>query len=122
MFGCGRRDVAERPHQPAIVEPVDPFEGSQLDSLEGAPWSTTMNQLCLVKTINGLGQRVVIRITDTADRWLDPCCRQSLCVLNGNVLTTPVGMMDESIASSGPALMQCLLESIENKPGMGSAA
>ena len=47
LFGFGRRDVAERPHQPAVVEPVHPFEGSEFDSLEGPPWSTSVNELGL---------------------------------------------------------------------------
>jgi hypothetical protein len=33
LLGFGRRDVADRFQQPAIVEPVDPFERGELDGL-----------------------------------------------------------------------------------------
>ena len=36
-FGFRRRDVADRLQEPAVIEPVDPFEGRQLDGLERAP-------------------------------------------------------------------------------------
>ena len=55
LLGFGRRDVAKRPHQPAVVEPVDPFERRELNSLEGTPGPATVNQLGLVKTIDGFG-------------------------------------------------------------------
>ena len=34
LLGFGRGDVADGFQQPAIVEPVDPLEGCELDSLE----------------------------------------------------------------------------------------
>jgi hypothetical protein len=33
LLGFGRRDVADGFQQPAIVEPVDPFERGELDGL-----------------------------------------------------------------------------------------
>ena len=33
-FGFGRRDVADGLQQPAVVEPVDPFERGELDGFE----------------------------------------------------------------------------------------
>lgn len=37
FLGFGRRDVADGFQQPAIVKPIDPFQRSELDRLEGAP-------------------------------------------------------------------------------------
>jgi hypothetical protein len=40
VVGCfclGRRDVSYRSEQAAVVEPVDPFEGRELDGPERAP-------------------------------------------------------------------------------------
>lgn len=54
LFGLRRRDVTDRSHQPAIVKPVDPFEGSEFDRLEGTPWSTSVNELGLIEAIDRL--------------------------------------------------------------------
>ena len=55
LYRFGRRDVANRPHQAPVIEPVNPFKGSEFDSLEGPPGSTRVNQFGLVKTIDRLG-------------------------------------------------------------------
>jgi hypothetical protein len=55
-----------------MVEPVDPFQCCELDGFERPPRATSMDDLGLVKAIDGLGERVVIRVADAADRWLNP--------------------------------------------------
>jgi hypothetical protein len=55
-----------------IVEPVHPFEGRELDGLEVAPRSASMDDLSLVEAVDRLGQRVVVRVADAADGGLDP--------------------------------------------------
>ena len=37
LFSFGGRDVADMLQQPPVVEPVDPFERSELDGLKGSP-------------------------------------------------------------------------------------
>ena len=59
------RDVAERLHQPAMVEPVDPFQCCELDGFERSPWSTSMDHFGLVQAIDGLSERVVVKVADT---------------------------------------------------------
>jgi hypothetical protein len=44
-FGLGGRDVSDRLRQPAVVEPVEPFEGGELEGLEVAPWPAPMDDL-----------------------------------------------------------------------------
>jgi len=61
-FGFGGRDVADRLQQPAIVEPVDPFQGGELDGLERAPWSASVDHLSLVETADGFGESVVVNV------------------------------------------------------------
>jgi len=39
--------------QSAIFEPVNPFERSEFDGVEGAPWLTPANDLGLVEAVNG---------------------------------------------------------------------
>ncbi len=47
VFRFGGRDVADRLEQAAVVEPVDPFEGCELDCLQAAPRPSAVNDLCL---------------------------------------------------------------------------
>lgn len=59
-----------------MVEPVYPFQGSELDRFEAPPWSTSMNDLGLVKTVDRLCEGIVITVADASDRWFDTClCR-----------------------------------------------
>ena len=56
IFGFGRRDVADRLQQTAMVKPVDPFEGRVFHGFEGSPGSTAVDDLGLVKAVDRLGQ------------------------------------------------------------------
>ena len=58
FLGFGRRDVADELQQPAIVEPVHPLQGRELDGLERAPWSASMDDLGLVETVDRFGEGV----------------------------------------------------------------
>ena len=42
-FGLGGRDIPDGFEQTAGVEPVDPFEGGELDGLEAPPWAAPMD-------------------------------------------------------------------------------
>jgi hypothetical protein len=44
MFPMGSRS-------PSVIEPIDPFQGGELDALEAAPWP-----LGLVETVDGFGE------------------------------------------------------------------
>jgi hypothetical protein len=56
-------DVAAVFVEAAVVKPVDPFGGGQLDLLDGAPGLARFDQLGFVEAVDGLGQRVVIGLT-----------------------------------------------------------
>ena len=71
FLGFGRRDVAERLRQAAIVEPVDPGQRGELHGLEAAPGSPPMDHLCLVEAVDRFGESFVIGIADAADGRLD---------------------------------------------------
>ena len=66
-FCLGRRYVGDRFEEPAVVEPVDPFERGVLDGLQGAPGSTPMDHLCFVEPVDRLGESVVVAVADAAD-------------------------------------------------------
>ena len=50
-----------------MVEPVDPLEDSELDSLQRAPGSSPADDLSLEQPVNGFGQCIVIAIANAAD-------------------------------------------------------
>ena len=61
---------------------LDPFKGGELDSLEVSPWSAPVDHLGLVETVDGFGERIVVGISDTADRRLYACFSQALGVFD----------------------------------------
>ena len=63
-----------------MVEPVDPFEAGELDGFERPPGPAPVDHLGLVEAVDGLGQRVVVAVADTADGRLDAGFGQALGV------------------------------------------
>lgn len=63
-----RRGVAECGVQAGGVEPPDPVECGELDVIDVAPGAVEVDALGLVEPDHGLGERVVIAVTDGADR------------------------------------------------------
>ena len=118
MFGFGRRDVADGFQQPAMVEPVHPFKGSELHGFKASPRSSSMNDLGFIESVDALSQSVVVGIANTTNRRLDAGFRQPFRVLDRDILAAAIGVMDESCALNGPTLMQGLLQGIEDEPRM----
>lgn len=54
-----------------MVEPIDPFQGSELDRFEVPPWPAPMDDLGLIETIDRFGEGVVIAVAYASDRRLD---------------------------------------------------
>jgi len=71
QFKRRRRNVANRFEQPAVIEPIDQIECGVLDIVELTPGITVVNDLGLEQSDDRLGQRVVVRIADAANRRLD---------------------------------------------------
>jgi hypothetical protein len=68
-FCFGGWDIADRLHQPPVVEPVDPFLHRELNSFERRPKSTPVDRFGFVKAIDGLYQCAdVYRERQHADR------------------------------------------------------
>jgi hypothetical protein len=74
---------------PAVVEPVDPFQRCELQVVEAAPWTVTTYQFRLVQSHNRLGHGVVVRISLAADRSYRPC------------LSQPFGVTDREVRKAG---------------------
>ncbi|GAA0615731.1 hypothetical protein GCM10008943_33360 [Paenochrobactrum glaciei] len=88
-----------------MVEPVDPFQGSEFERFEAPPWSASMNDLGLVKTVDRFCEGVIVTVADASDRWLDTCFCQPLGITNGYVLNTAIRMMYEAAAMSRTPIM-----------------
>jgi beta-lactamase superfamily II metal-dependent hydrolase len=87
-LGFGRRDVADRLQQPAIVEPVDPGQCRELDGLEAPPRSAAVNDLCLVEAVDRFGESIVVAVTD-AVLGSNRCTRSGTAMFEVDFL--PVG-------------------------------
>jgi len=70
-LGFGGRDVADGLEEAPMVEPVHPFEGSELHRLSMAPGATPVDHLGLEQPDDRLGQGIVVAVADTADGGLD---------------------------------------------------
>ena len=66
LLGFGGRDISDRLEKPSVVEPVDPFQGCELDGFEGPPWPAPMDQLRLVKPVDRLGEGIIVTVANTA--------------------------------------------------------
>ena len=66
-----RGSVAELGMQALVVEPVDPFQGGEFDFLHGPPRLAGLDEFGFEEPEHGLGQRVVVGVTDRPGRELD---------------------------------------------------
>ena len=64
---CGR-DIADWCQQASVIEPFYPFQRGEFHGLEAVPRPAAVNDLGLVKPVDGLGERVVVAVADAADR------------------------------------------------------
>src|SRR3954449_9157123 len=120
-LGLGGRDVPDRLEEAAVVEPVDPFEGGELDRFEAAPGAAPMDQLGFVEAVDGFGEGVIVAITDAANRRLDARRGKPLGILDRDVLHTAIAVMDEAAAPDGPARVQGLLQRVEHEASVSRA-
>jgi hypothetical protein len=71
FFGLGWRDIPGGFQKAAVVEPVDPFERSELHGFKVAPWSLPMDDLGFVKPVDRFRESIVVTIANASDRRLD---------------------------------------------------
>ena len=120
-FGFGGWNVADGFKQAPVVEPVHPFQGGELDGFQSAPWSAAPDHLGLVEAVDRLGQGVVIGIADAADRRFDASVGETLGVLDSDILRPAIGMMNETAAFGRSAVVERLLQGIQDKAGVCGA-
>ncbi len=81
---CGR-NIADGLQDAPVVESIDPCEGNKFASLEGFP-GTPVDEFALIEAVDGLGECVVVRIVDAAERWLDAGFGQAFSVFDRDTL------------------------------------
>ncbi len=91
-FEVGWRDVSAGFVEPAVVEPVDVFEGGDLDLLCGAPGPAGLDQLGLEQPDDRLGEGVVVGVADGPDRGADPGGGQPPGERNRRILGDPASV------------------------------
>ena len=94
VFEFGWWDVAAVFVEASVVEPVDPFQGGDLDVVGGAPRPSRFDQFGLVEAVDRLGQRVVVAVAGGPDRGVDAGLGESFGVGDGGVLRAPVVVID----------------------------
>jgi hypothetical protein len=77
-LGIGAGKLPDRRKEAAAVEPVDPFEGPELDRRGRA-----------VEAIDGL-DAIVVAVADAADGGLDACLGKALGILDRDILHTAI--------------------------------
>jgi hypothetical protein len=80
-----------------------------------------MDRLGFVEAVDGLGEGIVVAVADAADRRLDARRGAPLGVFDRKVLHTAITMMDEAAAPDGPALVQGLLQRVQDEAGVRRA-
>ena len=106
FFSFGWWDIANPLQQPPVIEPIDPFQRREFNGLEVPPRPIPMNDLSLVKPVDGFCERVVIRIPNAANRWFDACFGQPLSLLYRHVLATAIRVMNKPAAMKWPPIME----------------
>src|SRR5215471_14916539 len=96
-----------------VVEPIDPFERRVLDIVEFSPRATAVNDLGLEQPDDRLGEGIVVRVADAADRRLDAGLLQALSVTNREILAAPVAVMNHALGVR--ASPQSLLKRIQDQ-------
>ena len=100
-----------------MVEPDEPSEHGQLDGLQGLSRQAALDRFGFVQPVDRLGQGVVVSVSNAPHRGLNAGFGQALGVADADVLRALVAMVHEPAVLARPALVQCLLQRVEDEPG-----
>lgn len=76
-----------------------------------------MDDLCFVEPVDRFGERVVIAISNTADRRHEAGLREPFRVLDRDILNATIRVVHE-IAANRTTIMESLLQGIQNEARM----
>ena len=83
-------------------------------AIKRSPWSAPVDHLDLAQAVDGLGQRIVVTVSDVADGRFDPRLRQTLGAADGDVL--------ESRDPNDAPVRDGLTDSVRGSPAPGHRA
>lgn len=95
-----------------MIKPSHPFERGEF---HGFPRCAAKNQFRLVKTVDGFGQRIVVAVVLAADRRFDSGFGQTLGVANGDILRSPIRMMNQGGIAFWLSSIKRLFQRVEDK-------
>ena len=101
-FVLGWTPTTQRAVEAAVVPPVDPFQGGQLDLFDAAPGPTPFDQFGLEQPVDGLGEGVIKAVPAAADRAGDAELGEPVGVAHGQILTAPVAVMNQLMKAAHP--------------------
>jgi len=76
-----------------VVKPMHSLQRRKVERFFGLPRSPAVNQLYLVKTIDGFREGVVVAVSAACDRGFDPGFGQPLAVSDRNVLGSTIAVV-----------------------------
>ena len=74
-----------------------------------------MDDLGLVKSVDGFGQSVVVAVADAADGRFDPSFKQALAVADREVLHAAIAVVHEAALADRTVIAQRLFECIQHE-------
>lgn len=91
------------------VPPVHPLEGSDLNLKNIFP-SMDIDQLVLIRAVDVLGQRIVVRIPNAPGPGSDPRISEPIVIHNRDILTPMIAVVNQLIGllRAGDGLVQRL--------------
>jgi hypothetical protein len=123
------RNVSAVLVEPSVIEPIDPFGGGILDLLDGPPRAPVFDQLGLVQTVDRLGERIIERIPNAANRSRDASLGQVLREPHRSILPAGVGVMNhpaqigDAVAAPGPdRVLDGIQDQLRGHRGRGAPA
>ena len=82
MLGFGWRGISDGLQKSASIEPVRPFQCCKLNGFELSPGSASVDHFGFVEAVDGLGESIVITISNAADRGFNSGFCQSLGIFD----------------------------------------
>ena len=110
-----RRHIADSFNQSAVLEPIDPFEGGELDRFEVTPGAALTDHLGLVQADDGVSQGIVVEIPDAAHRRFDPGLSQTLAIANRQVLAATVAVMNQIALVTQLVVIERLITRVQSE-------
>jgi hypothetical protein len=100
-----------------MIEPIHSLERGEFHGLEVPPRPEPTNHLGFEEADDGFGERLVVRIPETADGGREAGVGQSIGVAHREVLRAAIALMHEPGRNIAAPVINRSLESVEDEVG-----